>query len=112
MSNTAPNVETITFGEVRNFKVSFAPALDSEAEELLTGTPTVAEDGSDDLTIQFASRNSEQETIENQVVAANQAVLFTVSGQQKGQTYTIKITVTTSEGQTLVRFVKARCPSR
>jgi hypothetical protein len=105
--NTAPQVPTLAVGETRNFAVSFINVLDSG--ELLTGTPTVAEATTADLTIASKVVNTAALTVDDTAVAIGQAVQFKVSGQQLAHSpYTLKITVGTNAtpAQTLVRFVK------
>ena len=106
-TNLAPETPTLAVGEVRNFAVSFVDVLDSG--ELLTGTPTVAEETTSDLTIANKAVNTAALTVNGQSVAIGQAVQFKVSGQLTTHTpYKIKITVSTTAtpAQTLVRWVQ------
>lgn len=94
-------------GETNNFAVSFVGQLDSG--ESLSGTPTVEEQDTSDLTITSKKVSTSALTINDQSVAAGKAVQFTVRGQLVANTpYTIKITVTTdgSPNQTKIGFVK------
>lgn len=105
--NTAPQQPVMAVGEARNFAVSFADVLD--AGELLTGTPTVTEETTTDLTIASKVVNTAELTIDGRTTAIGQAVQFRVSGQLLTHTpYTLKITVgtTASPAQTIVKYVK------
>lgn len=105
-ANTAPQKPTIAVGEIRNVAVSFADVLDSG--ELLTGTPTVVEVTTTDLTLSSKAVNTAALTINGESVAIGKAVQFRVSGQLVANSpYTIKITVSTdaSPAQTLVKYV-------
>ena len=104
--NTAPERPTLAVGETRNFAVSFAGVLDSG--ETLTGTPTIAEVTTTDLTIGSKLVSTTALTINGVSVAAGLAVTFSVTGQLVTHTpYTIKITVgtTSTPAQTLVKYV-------
>lgn len=106
-ANTAPQRPTIAEGEVRNVSVSFVDVLDDG--ELLTGTPTVSEQGTSNLTISNVSINSANLTINGESVSPGQAVQFRVSGQRASTgSYTIKITVGTdaTPPQTLVKYIR------
>ncbi len=86
------------------FAVSYADVLDSG--ETLTGTPTVAEVTTTDLTITAKAVSTAALTINGVGVAIGAAVQFKVAGQLITHTpYTIKITVSTTGGQTLVDWV-------
>jgi len=100
-------------GETNLFAVSFAGVLDSG--ESLTGTPTVAEQTTSDLTItdladgaNQATVNTAALTIHGTTVAIGDALQFKVSGQKTtGSPYTLKLTVSTdsSPAQTKVKYV-------
>lgn len=92
--------------ETRNVAVSFLGCLD--AGELLQGTPTVTEVDTTALTLSAKAVSSEALTIDGVAVAAAQAVTFKVAGGTAGQTYRIKVSVGTTEGQTIVRFCKLK----
>lgn len=103
---TAYQRPVLVVGETRNVAVDFQDVLDSG--ELLTGTPTVAEVTTTDLTIASKAINTAALTIDGRAVAIGEAVQFKVSGQLAANSpYTIKITVSTtaSPAQTLVRYV-------
>lgn len=108
--NTAPELPTAAVGEVNLYSVSFAGVLDTG--ESLTGTPTVAEQSTSDLTISNVSVSSSALTINGKTVAAGEAVQFKVSGQLTANSpYTLKITVGTDStpAQTKVKYVKFKC---
>lgn len=97
---------TIAEGETRNGKVSFAALLD--AGESLTGTPTIEEEETSDLTITEVSVNPSATLVNHVSVPAARVVLYRVSGALAAHSpYRIKITVATSASlsQTLVRRV-------
>lgn len=90
-------------GATRLGACSFVGQLDSG--ELLTGTPTVAEETTSDLTLANKAVNTAELTLNQATVAIGQAVQFSVSGQLRANSpYTITITVGTdaSPAQTLV----------
>lgn len=92
--------------ETRTFTVDFHDKL--SAEELLSGTPTVAEVGSAALTISgIALTVSPTAPMGNTFIPTSEGVLFTVAGGVAGTTYTIRVTAITS-GQTLIRDVTLR----
>jgi len=104
--NTAPERPVLVPGETRLFSVSYDDALDSG--ESLTGTPTVEEQTTTDLTITNETVSDTALTIKDKSVPAGRAVQFLVSGQLIANSpYTIKITCSTdsSPAQTLIRFV-------
>lgn len=103
--NIAPQRPTFVVGERNNPAVSFDGVLASG--ELLTGTPTVAEETTTDLTISSESVNTVALTINGESVAIGRAVQFSVVGQQAGVTYMLKITATTDSvpAQVKIRHV-------
>jgi hypothetical protein len=108
MSSVTPDRNAKTASEVRNVKVDFYGKLDSG--ELLSGTPTVEEVSTSDLTFASVAKNSTTITINDRSVSANQAVQFKVSGGVSGRTYTIRVTCATDStpAQTLIAYVKLR----
>jgi hypothetical protein len=106
-ANLAPQVPTIVVGEVNNFAVSFAKALDSG--ELLAGTPTVVEEATDDLAMSNVAVNVAALKINGRPVEPGKAVQFRVAGQVAAHSpYTLRITVTTdgSPSQTKIRYIQ------
>jgi len=103
-ANTAPERPVIAVGETRNVAVSFVDVLDDD--ELLTGTPTIVEVTTNDLTLTNKTVNTSVLTINGHSVAIGKAIQFKVSGQLVANSpYTIKITVSTNAAQTLVKYV-------
>lgn len=104
MTIDPPEYRTCRVGEVRTPAVSFVGVL--EAGELLTGTPTVVEVGTTDLTLENKAVNTAALTISGKSVAIGQAVQFKVSGQASANSpYTLLVTTATdaSPAQTFVR---------
>lgn len=101
MTQTAPQIPTKTESEVLNGAISFVNRLDSG--ELLTGTPTITELTTSDLTITNNAVSTAQLTINNETVAIGQAVQYTVSGGNANTTYTLIVSCGTDStpGQTL-----------
>lgn len=106
---TASQIQSKSASEIRNFAVSFAGKLDSG--ELLSGTPTIAEVTTTDLTIENKVVSTTSLTINGESVAASHAVQFKVAGGTAGARYTIKITVVTNASpvQTLIENVVFDC---
>lgn len=96
-----------TVSEVRNIAVSFTGKLDTG--ELLTGTPTVAEVTTTDLTFANQSVNTAALTINGVSTIIGHAVQFSVSGGSVG-TYSINIAVSTdaTPSQTLYGTIKLK----
>jgi hypothetical protein len=105
-ANTAPQQPTLAVGETRVVSVSFAGKLSDS--ETLTGTPTVTEQTTTDLTIANKAVSTAALTIDGETVAAGEAVQFSVSGQLAATgSYTIAITcgTTSTPAQTVKGFV-------
>ena len=96
---------TIYDGEIRLASVSFVGLLDED--ELLSGTPTVSEITTTDLTFENVARNTVAKTINKKSVAVNKAVLFKITGQVKDKTYTIEITCSTNSSPAQTLKIKA-----
>lgn len=103
-ANTPPERPCVPVGATRNARVSFKGQLDSG--ELLTGTPTIVEVGTSDLTITNKALNSGTIQVGSDAsVLALQAVTYTMAGMLLATAeYQIKITVSTDAGQVLVAF--------
>ena len=82
-----------TASAVRNIAVSFVGKLDDG--ELLSGTPTVSELVTTDLTITNEGVNTAELTISGKSVPIGQAVQFSVAGGTAGRSYKITISVAT-----------------
>jgi len=106
LSADAPQIHSKRTGETRLVSVDYTDKLD--AGELLTGTPTIVEVTTSDLTLANKVVNTAALTIRNRTVIIGQAVQFSVAGGQDGAAYTIQITVTTdsSPAQTLVDQIR------
>ena len=106
MSITAQQNPRIGESASRNFAVDFTDELDSG--ELLTGTPTVAELTSTDLTITNVAVNTAALTLTvdgvQRTVAIGKGVQGHVSGQNAATGYRVKVTAQTdaSPAQTLI----------
>jgi hypothetical protein len=72
-------------------------------DELLSGEPTVSELYTSALTISGEALTDVESIVAGRMVAKEKAVVFSVGGGSVGQEYLIRITVSTTEGQTLVR---------
>ncbi|WP_455387616.1 hypothetical protein [Petrachloros mirabilis] len=94
---------TISAGDTELMAVDFQDQLDSG--ELLTGTPTIAEQGTSALTITNKAVSTAALTINGRSCAIGQAVQCLISGQAAGTTYTVRITVSTdaTPARTFVR---------
>lgn len=95
-------------GETRTVFVDLGPKL--SADELLTGTPTVEEIGSSDLTITGVGLNVLDETVAGRLASVDQAVVFTVAGGVAGTEYRLRITAGTDAdtAQTLIQDIAFR----
>lgn len=105
--NTAPQRPIFAQGEVRLCSCAFADQLDSS--ELLTGTPTVAEQTTTDLTITNKAINTSSFTMLGETYTAGQVVQFLVSGMLTTRGwYRIKVTCSTdaTPTQTVIGFVE------
>ena len=80
--------------EVRNVSISFAGLLDSG--ELLSGTPTIVEVTTTDLTLTNKVISTAILTINDISVPVAEAVQFSVSGGTAGKTYKIRISCATN----------------
>lgn len=105
--NTAPERPVSVVGNVEVCSVSVAGQLDSG--ELATGTPTVVEQTTSDLTITNVAVNTAALTISNKTVIVGNAIQFKVVDQVVANSpYTLKITFATDStpAQTKNVFVK------
>ena len=75
--------------EIRNVAVSYADKL--ETSELLTGTPTITEVSSSDLTLSNKIVSTGALTINGVSASAGQAITFTVAAGTSSTVYTIRI---------------------
>lgn len=109
MPTTAGQLPTASAGATRLVAVDYTDDLDSG--ELLTGTPTIAEVTTTDLTITNKVVSTGALTIDGRAVVAGAAVQCLVTGQQAGTTYRIRITVGTDStpAQTFVDDILMKC---
>ncbi|MES0444964.1 MAG: hypothetical protein ABUJ92_00325 [Desulfobacterales bacterium] len=92
--STAPQRQGASVGATRNVGVSFSGELDSG--ELLTGTPTITEDATSDLTITNKVINTAILELNGISVPIGEAVQCTVLGFVSANfPYTLNITVST-----------------
>jgi hypothetical protein len=89
-TNTAPQRQCKSVTEDRNVAISFVGKLDSG--ELLTGTPTVVEVTTSDLTITNVAVNTAALTVNGKAVAIGQAIQCQITGGVAGTTYTVRAT--------------------
>ena len=101
MSAEAPQIPCVLDGETRNGKASFANKLDSG--ELLTGSPTITELGTTDLTIANAAVSTAALTINGVSVDTGEAITFKASGFVANKIYRLLLQCGTdsSPAQTL-----------
>jgi len=80
------------------------------SDELLTGTPTVLEVGTSDLTISNVGITSDEWILDGFPVSKARAVEFTVAGGVAGTTYALRVTAGTDATgpQTLIRDLELR----
>lgn len=109
-------VEEKAVSAVKNVAIDVSGQLDQIGStlELATGTPTIAEVTTSDLTITSAAVSTEQLLIiaggdeDGYLVPAGRAIQFNVSGGVAGTTYAIKVTYQTDStpSQTNIVVVK------
>ncbi len=90
----APQQQSKTASEIRNVSVSFSGKLDSS--ELLTGTPTVVEVTTSDLTLDNKLVSTAILTINGVSTPVAEAIQFNVAGGTAGTKYTISISCGTN----------------
>lgn len=107
MSVAAAQVHEVNVGYASNVAVGF-DGLPSGV--LLTGTPTVVEQGTTDLTISTILVNNTTVTVFGVDYPAGTAVTFHVTGGTANTTYTMRVTVSTdaSPADTFVGDCKLR----
>ena len=96
ISNTAPEVYYMTSGEVRYCTVNMVNRMNDQTA-VLTGTPTAAQARSipsdaTALTIASVDKSAGALTISGTSVAANGAIVFTITAGQDGGNYWILCT--------------------
>jgi len=98
MTSTAPQIQEMSASEVRHVAVDFSGKLDTG--ETLTGTPTVVEVTTTELTITNKAVSTGVLSINGVSVPIGEAIQFTVDAASSGF-YEILITCGTSESQTI-----------
>ena len=107
MSDLAAEVYEATTTETVTVTVSYKGKLSTG--ELLTGTPTIVEETSTDLTITNKAVNTTAYTFKDgTVVAIGQGVQFSVSGFVAGEMYNIDTLCSTDATPAQVRNVEVR----
>jgi len=108
VTKTAHQQHDILAGESRIISFDCRGVLD--AGETLTGTPTVAEVGTADLSFSSESVSTAVLTINGVSVGMGLAAqcLVNASGAEEGL-YTLVITCSTSAGQTIKAYAKLMC---
>jgi len=105
-----PDVEPIILekkvSEIRNVAISFAGVVD--VGELLTGTPTIVEVTTTDLTLSNKVVSTAQLTINGKKVLIGEAVQFKVLGGTADTNYGIRITVGTDSTPTQTLIITLR----
>jgi hypothetical protein len=86
--------------ETRRLDVNFSDSL--AADEELSGTVTVREIGTSDLTITNAEVNDVDVFIGHRNSIKNRSISCFIAGGLAGNEYTVRITVSTDDGQTLI----------
>lgn len=102
MTYIIPEVRDISAGATEVVSVDCIDFLDSG--ELLTGTPTITEDTTTDLTLSNKVVSTTALTINDRTVAIGKAVQFKVTGQVAGVTYLVFVTCSTDA--TIARVAK------
>ena len=87
--------ETLEISEGQTDNVSVDCRDNLAQGELVTGTPVVAEITTNDLSLTNEQVNTTEVVVLGREVPIGKAVLFTISGQNAGTTYRIRITHTT-----------------
>lgn len=88
-----------TPGEQTDFHINLAPRLADD--ETLSGTVTVTEIATEDLTVSGAAVVDETYTRGSKSVAAGRGVKFRVGGGADGKTYDLLVSVDTAGGRTV-----------
>jgi len=101
MVYTIPYKRQISEGEERT--VTIAVDRDLDAGESLTGTPTVVELLTSDLTFASESINSAATDVEGRTIAIGKAVSFFVQGGVAGTTYSVQVTCSSNSSPVQVR---------
>jgi len=108
MSKISEDEYIKTVSEVRNVAVSFDKSLDSG--EQFTGTPTVTEVTSSDLTLDNKAVSTGSLSIKDKTVTVGRAIQFRVASGSAGTRYTVAIQCGTNStpAQTIRGYVLIR----
>ena len=96
------NIIHVLAGEVPNVSVNCTGVLDGA--EIITGTPTVLEQETADLTIDNKVTNSSAIVIKGVTVAIGQAIKFRAAGFVAGRSYRVRLTMTTNSTPAATRI--------
>lgn len=109
MTKSIGPTETISEDDVEVIAVDLTNWLDDG--EQLTGTPTVVEVTTADLTLDNKSISLVPQKVNGFMAPAGHVVLFRMTGQQTGTTYTVKITASTNASipRTINRTISIEC---
>lgn len=109
MVQTLDQMREISQGDVEVVSINYTDWLD--AGESLTGTPTVAEQVTNHLTIGNIQVSTGTLQIMTTTVAAGKALQFSISGAQASTEYVIRVTVSTDGTipRTSVRDIRLTC---
>ena len=99
----------VSAGATRIVSLDLTDDLDSS--ETLTGTPTVSEISTTDLTLGNKQVNSGSITVLGRTVTAGKAIQFTTAGQVAGTVYSLSVScaTTTTPAETLTYTVIMPC---
>jgi len=97
MAVTLEQINIISAGDVRTGGIDYTPDL-GDAEVI--STVSVAEVTTTDLSFSGEAVLSAEEEILNRTVAIGKGVKFSISGAAAGTNYRLRVTVTTSYGDT------------
>ena len=104
MPITLQGLPKLSVGDTDIAAIDLTDYLDSG--ETFTGTPTVVEITTTDLTITNKQVNTAALTLNGRTVAIGAAIQFKISGQLAARSYTIQVTGSTTSGRTLTFYVK------
>lgn len=103
MTDTAPQIHEMSTSETRAVAVSMVGKLDGG--ETLTGTPTVTEVSTTEMTLASKAVNTAALSINGATVAIGNAIQFTVVCPTPGH-YSVRVECGTSESQTIDGLVR------
>ena len=104
MPITLQGLPKVSVGDTDVAAVDLTDYLDSG--ETFTGTPTVVEITTTDLTITNKTVNTAVLTLNGRTVAVGAAIQFKVSGMAANKTYKVQVTGTTTASRTLTFYVQ------